>query len=116
MDDVEVKLMDLHQIKAIGCKIAIDDFGTGYSSLAYLSRFPINHIKIDKSFVHEMMNDDPTRQLVSSMITLAHNLNLNVVAEGVETQEQVDQLKAFDCDMIQGYFISKPKRMEDLKI
>ena len=113
MDDVEVKLMDLHQIKAIGCKIAIDDFGTGYSSLAYLSRFPIDHIKIDKSFVHKMMNDEPTRQLVSSMITLAHNLNLEVVAEGVETQEQVSLLKAYGCDMIQGYFISKPKRMEE---
>lgn len=113
MDDVEVKLMDLHQIKAIGCKIAIDDFGTGYSSLAYLSRFPIDHIKIDKSFVHKMMNDEPTRQLVSSMITLAHNLKLEVVAEGVETQEQVTLLKDFGCDMIQGYFISKPKRMEE---
>lgn len=113
MDDVEVKLMDLHQIKAIGCKIAIDDFGTGYSSLAYLSRFPIDHIKIDKSFVHKMMNDEPTRQLVSSMITLAHNLNLEVVAEGVETQEQVSLLKIYGCDMIQGYFISKPKRMEE---
>lgn len=113
MDDVEVKLMDLHQIKEIGCKIAIDDFGTGYSSLAYLSRFPIDHIKIDKSFVHKMMNDEPTRQLVSSMITLAHNLKLEVVAEGVETQEQVSLLKAYGCDMIQGYFISKPKRMEE---
>ena len=113
MDDVEVKLMDLHQIKAIGCKIAIDDFGTGYSSLAYLSRFPIDHIKIDKSFVHKMMNDEPTRQLVSSMITLAHNLKLEVVAEGVETQEQVSLLKAYGCDMIQGYFISKPKKMEE---
>ncbi len=113
MDDVEVKLMDLHQIKAIGCKIAIDDFGTGYSSLAYLSRFPIDHIKIDKSFVHKMMNDEPTRQLVSSMITLAHNLKLEVVAEGVETQEQVSLLKIYGCDMIQGYFISKPKRMEE---
>ena len=113
MDDVEVKLMDLHQIKAIGCKIAIDDFGTGYSSLAYLSRFPIDHIKIDKSFVHKMMNDEPTRQLVSSMITLAHNLKLEVVAEGVETQEQVTLLKTYGCDMIQGYFISKPKRMEE---
>ena len=113
MDDVEVKLMDLHQIKAIGCKIAIDDFGTGYSSLAYLSLFPINHIKIDKSFVHKMMNDEPTRQLVSSMITLAHNLKLEVVAEGVETLEQADLLKTLGCDMIQGYFISKPKRMEE---
>ncbi len=116
MDDVEVKLMDLHQIKAIGCKIAIDDFGTGYSSLAYLSRFPIDHIKIDKSFVHKMMNDEPTRQLVSSMITLAHNLKLLVVAEGVETQEQIDLLKHFGCDMIQGYVISKPKRMEEHNI
>lgn len=115
MDDVEVKLMDLHQIKAIGCKIAIDDFGTGYSSLAYLSRFPIDHIKIDKSFVHKMMNDEPTRQLVSSMITLAHNLKLEVVAEGVETLEQVDLLKSFGCEMIQGYYISQPKRMEDLE-
>jgi EAL domain-containing protein (putative c-di-GMP-specific phosphodiesterase class I) len=114
MDDVEVKLMDLHQIKAIGCKIAIDDFGTGYSSLAYLSRFPIDHIKIDKSFVHKMMSDEPTRQLVSSMITLAHNLKLEVVAEGVETQEQVALLKDFGCDLIQGYYISKPKRMEEL--
>lgn len=116
MDDVEVKLMDLHQIKAIGCKIAIDDFGTGYSSLAYLSRFPIDHIKIDKSFVHKMINDEPTRQLVSSMITLAHNLKLEVVAEGVETQEQVSLLKAYGCDMIQGYFISKPKRMEEYEL
>ena len=115
MDDVEVKLMDLHQIKAIGCKIAIDDFGTGYSSLAYLSRFPIDHIKIDKSFVHKMTQDEPTMQLVSSMITLAHNLKLDVVAEGVETQEQVELLQEFGCDLIQGYFISKPKRIEELE-
>ena len=113
MDDVENKLLDLHQIKAIGCKIAIDDFGTGYSSLAYLSRFPIDLIKIDKSFIHKMLHDEATWKLVRSMITLAHNLKLAVVAEGVETQAQVDLLKAFGCDMIQGYHISKPKRMEE---
>ena len=113
MDDVENKLLDLHQIKAIGCKIAIDDFGTGYSSLAYLSRFPIDLIKIDKSFIHKMLHDEATWKLVRSMITLAHNLKLAVVAEGVETQAQVDLLKAFGCDMIQGYYISKPKRMEE---
>lgn len=116
MDDVEVKLMDLHQIKAIGCRIAIDDFGTGYSSLSYLSRFPIDHIKIDKSFIQKMMNDESTRQLVSSMIILAHNLKLKVVAEGVETEEQVEVLKAYGCDLIQGYYISKPKRIEEYNI
>lgn len=98
----------LKRLNKIGVRISIDDFGTGYSSLGYLKRLPVQEIKIDKSFVMDMGTDEDDTVLVISIINLAHNLGLKVVAEGVEKQEIWEQLAAFGCDAAQGYFWSRP--------
>lgn len=108
MSNVEVHIVDLQTLKALGVHVSIDDFGTGYSSLNYLKRLPIDELKIDKSFVDDIVSDENDRNIVRSIITLGHNLHLKVVAEGVEQQTQVDFLKDNGCDIIQGYFYSKP--------
>lgn len=98
----------LNILKKSGIKISIDDFGTGYSSLSYLTKFPIDTLKIDKSFIQNM-NDDPTsKTIVSSIIAVGKNLNLDIIAEGVETKEQLEFLKSQNCIQIQGYLFSKP--------
>lgn len=98
----------LDQIDHLGVKLAIDDFGTGFSSLAYLKQLPVHELKIDKSFVTEMTTDENDAVIVRSTIDMAHNLGLRVVAEGVESQEVKDLLEILDCDVIQGYHLSKP--------
>ncbi len=103
-DSVEV----LSQLKALGLTIAIDDFGTGYSSLSYLKRFPIDTLKVDREFVRDIIEDPDDAAITSAIITLAHSLELNVVAEGVETQEQLDFLQSEGCDQVQGFLLSKP--------
>lgn len=105
----------LQTLKEIGIKISIDDFGTGYSSLAYLKRLPIDVLKIDKSFVQEVAINPDDAALVMTIITLAHNLRLKVVAEGVETEEQLKFLHQLRCDEWQGYFCSRPLEFEDFK-
>jgi EAL domain-containing protein (putative c-di-GMP-specific phosphodiesterase class I) len=102
----------LNQLVAAGIAISIDDFGTGYSSLSYLKRFPINTLKIDRSFIRDLANDTSDAQLVETIILMAHNLGIDVVAEGVETKEQLDWLKSCGCQQIQGYFYSKPLQVE----
>lgn len=102
----------LRNLKALGVKISIDDFGTGFSSLSYLTQFSIDILKIDKSFIMNLEWDDANASIASAVISLAHNLKLKVVAEGVETKEQVEFLKERKCDFGQGYFISKPVEME----
>jgi EAL domain-containing protein (putative c-di-GMP-specific phosphodiesterase class I) len=89
-------------------RIAIDDFGTGYSSLAYLKKFPVNTLKIDQSFVADLTKDSEDEAIVDSIIRMAAGLKLDVVAEGVETQEQLDFFKKRRCKEVQGYFFSKP--------
>jgi len=106
-DDPQV-LESLSQLKAMGIKLSIDDFGMGFSSLDHLRCLPIDSIKIDKSFVHEASVRAGDAALVSSIITLAHRLNLSVIAEGVETLEQLRFLTTLGCDGVQGYFFSKP--------
>ena len=106
--EYEYSLKVLKQLKKIGIGISIDDFGTGYSSLAYLNNFPIDFIKIDKSFVFEIVNDQPSAFIVKAIITLAHNLQMQVIAEGVETEEQLDFLINQQCDLVQGFHFSKP--------
>ncbi|MCK9285115.1 MAG: EAL domain-containing protein [Rhodocyclaceae bacterium] len=108
MEDVKHSIASLRAIRALGVSIAIDDFGTGFSSLSYLSKLPVDTLKIDRSFVIEMTAGAEGLALVSTIIGLAHALKLKVVAEGVETEEQSRLLRLLDCDEIQGYLFSKP--------
>jgi EAL domain-containing protein (putative c-di-GMP-specific phosphodiesterase class I) len=98
----------LHKLKALGVHIAIDDFGTGYSSLAYLKRFPIDTIKVDRSFIRDIPHDPGDKQITRAIIAMAHSLRLRVVAEGVESSAQLKFLRGLRCDMVQGYFLHRP--------
>jgi EAL domain-containing protein (putative c-di-GMP-specific phosphodiesterase class I) len=98
----------LSRLSGMGVRLAIDDFGTGYSSLAYLKRLPVDELKIDKSFVQGMQEDENDAVIVRSTIDLGRNLGLKVVAEGVETNEAWRQLAALGCDVAQGYYLSRP--------
>jgi EAL domain-containing protein (putative c-di-GMP-specific phosphodiesterase class I) len=98
----------LRAIKQMGVRISIDDFGTGYSSLAHLKRFPVDVIKIDRSFIRDITTDPADRTITEAIIALGKTLNLTVVAEGVETAEQRDVLREIACDEIQGYYFSRP--------
>lgn len=108
MENTQLFISVMNVLKNIGVGLVIDDFGTGYSSLSYLKRFPVNKIKIDKSFIHDIHFDKDGRAIVQAIIAMARKLNLRVVAEGVETAEQMQFLKAQLCDEIQGYFYSRP--------
>lgn len=108
MKDPERVLSTLTQLRAMGIELYIDDFGTGYSSLSYLKRLPVHAIKIDKSFVMDMTTNHDSNAIVESTITLAHQLSLRVIAEGVETQLVYDRLVKLGCDEAQGYFIARP--------
>ncbi|WP_295443084.1 EAL domain-containing protein [uncultured Thiodictyon sp.] len=98
----------LQSLKALGIRLSIDDFGTGYSSLAYLKRFPVDELKIDRSFVHDIPADPNDMEIAAAIIAMAHNLRLEVVAEGVETQAQLDFLDRQGCDSFQGFLLSRP--------
>jgi EAL domain-containing protein (putative c-di-GMP-specific phosphodiesterase class I) len=98
----------LNRLHCRGLSISIDDFGTGYSSLGYLKHLPIDILKIDRVFISDIMTDEYDKNIVKSIISLAHGLNLKVIAEGVETQEQFELLRNMSCDEIQGYLFSKP--------
>ncbi|WP_428354104.1 putative bifunctional diguanylate cyclase/phosphodiesterase [Methyloprofundus sp.] len=104
-EKVQEILLRLHNM---GYKFSIDDFGTGYSSLVYLKKMPLSELKIDRSFVRDILNNESDAIIVNAIINLAHNLSLNVVAEGVEDAEIMAKLDAYDCDIIQGYFLNKP--------
>ncbi|MCD9540449.1 EAL domain-containing protein [Photobacterium carnosum] len=108
MTDIELAYQKLIALKTLGVKIAIDDFGTGYSSLAYLSRFPINILKIDREFVKALPHDKDSITIIEAIVKLAHNLGLTVVAEGVENIEQVIALEAFGVEEFQGFYFNKP--------
>ena len=108
MDDPILAMEVISKLREIGVHTAIDDFGTGYSSLAYLRRLPVDEIKIDKSFVMTMLDDPNDLTIVRTVIDLAHNLDMTVLAEGVEDDATLDTLRDFGCDRIQGYLIGRP--------
>jgi EAL domain-containing protein (putative c-di-GMP-specific phosphodiesterase class I) len=106
MEDAEKSAATLQILSQMGVHISIDDFGTGYSSLSYLRRFPLDKLKIDRSFVRDLMQNPDDASIVKAIISLAHNLRLRVVAEGVETAEQLSYLRELGCDQYQGFFCS----------
>ncbi|NEO56783.1 MAG: EAL domain-containing protein [Okeania sp. SIO3B5] len=108
MDNAESAITVLSQLQELGIQLSVDDFGTGYSSLSYLHRFPINTLKVDKSFVTNMGVNGENCEIVRAVVTLAHSLGLDVVAEGIETEQQLTQLKNLGCEYGQGYLFSKP--------
>ncbi len=115
MENAEATISTLNKFKEMGIKLSIDDFGTGYSSLSYLKRFPIDTLKIDQSFVKDITTNPDDEAIASTIIAMAHNLRLKVIAEGVENKEQLDMLRNKDCDEVQGYYFSRPVSEEDLK-
>lgn len=108
MHNVDQVIPLLNDLRELGIKLSVDDFGTGYSSLSYLKRFPINTVKVDRAFVQDITADPDDASITRAVITMAHNLKLNVIAEGVETEAQLALLIANHCDEIQGYFFSRP--------
>jgi len=108
MEDIESNIERLKTLRDLGVTIAIDDFGTGYSSLNYLARLPMDTLKIDRSFVVGMVQSQESRTIVSTIISLAHSLGLKVVAEGVETEEQLNLLRLLKCDESQGFLLGRP--------
>ncbi len=111
MADSSIRI--LNQLTAMGLQTSIDDFGTGYSSLGSLTQFPINTIKIDRAFIKEIMIDVNAEAIIKAIIAMAHSLNMEVVAEGVETEDQLAFLQSQKCDKIQGYLFSRPVPEED---
>jgi predicted signal transduction protein with EAL and GGDEF domain len=114
MADADRSALVLSELKALGVRLDIDDFGTGYSSLSRLQHFPVDRLKIDRSFISCMDTDADTREIIRIIIMLAHGLGLKVVAEGVETQVQADMLKDLDCELAQGYLYSRPVPSEEI--
>src|SRR3990167_11243102 len=115
LHNAEQAIDTLHRLKALGVRIALDDFGTGFSSLSYLKRLPIDKIKIDRSFVQEIATDHNDAAITQGIISMAHHLRLTVVAEGVETESQMEFLKGSRCDVFQGYYFAKPMPFVELE-
>jgi EAL domain-containing protein (putative c-di-GMP-specific phosphodiesterase class I) len=115
MRDAEDSIKKMHLLKEMGVKISIDDFGTGYSSLNYLKRFPVEILKIDHSFVRDMGENADDQSIVRAIIALAHNLNIKVIAEGVETKKQLGLLRGYGCDAVQGFLICPPINPDSLE-
>ncbi len=115
VQNVELTIAKLNELKSMGVKISLDDFGTGYSSLSYLQQFPFDLLKIDRCFVQDINTNTTNAALTKAIIQMAHSLNLKVIAEGVETSEELAVLYENQCDNIQGYFFSRPVKAEDFK-
>jgi EAL domain-containing protein (putative c-di-GMP-specific phosphodiesterase class I) len=115
MHDADGAIGTLRELKSLGVSLALDDFGTGYSSLTYLKRFPIDTLKIDRSFIRDINNNKDDAAIANAVVAMAHSLNLNVVAEGVETLEQLELLRHHLCDEIQGYYFSHPLPAADFQ-
>jgi EAL domain-containing protein (putative c-di-GMP-specific phosphodiesterase class I) len=116
MQDAEVAIATLHQLKALGIRLAIDDFGTGYSSLSYLKKLPIDILKIDNCFVRGLVSDLKNQVILKAAIQMGHDLNLTIVAEGVETEAEQAFLNQLHCDFVQGFLIGKPMPRSALEV
>ncbi len=114
LEDYSNHFSSLEHLKSLGVKITIDDFGTGYSSLSYLNLFPVDKLKIDKSFIAQIKENNPEPVIISAIISMAHKLGIQVVAEGVETEMQLNFLRHHQCDEIQGYYFSKPLTVDEI--
>ena len=112
--DSQIAAKNMTELKAIGVKLALDDFGTGHANLNYLLKYPFDTLKIDKEFVTEIEPDTKSTRIIEGIISLAHNFGIEVLAEGVETQSQLDRLTQIGCDKIQGFFISPPVLAEQI--
>ena len=112
MHDPEDVIHSLHELSRFGMRLAIDDFGTGYSSLAYLKRFPVDTLKIDRAFITDISSDNDDVAIVEAVLGLGKHFNMKIVAEGVEDEEQLNFLADQGCDLAQGYFISQPMNLQ----
>ena len=116
IEDADGAYKTMTALKTLGVRLSMDDFGTGYSSLNYLRRFPFDGLKIDKSFTDELAESHEGQSIVEGIINLGHALSMTVTAEGVETTEQLRQLQTLMCDEVQGYFLGKPMKLNDLSV
>lgn len=116
ISDIDETINILKTLRKKGISFAIDDFGTGYSSLSYLKRFPVDIIKIDRSFIRDIENDLNDRAIIRAIAVMAHELGVKVLAEGVENQEQLAFVKSHQCDYVQGYYYDKPMPLNELLI
>jgi EAL domain-containing protein (putative c-di-GMP-specific phosphodiesterase class I) len=114
MQDPEEAVKLMHKLRAMGVRLTIDDFGTGYSSLGYLKRFPINSLKVDRSFVRDLAHSPDDIAITRAVIAMAHSLQMSVIAEGVELKEQFDVLRSEGCDEFQGYLCRPPLAENEL--
>ena len=116
LDNIEETVITMNQLKEVGIRFSLDDFGTGYSSLQYLKRLPLYQLKIDQSFVRDIAVDSSDQAIIRTIIAMAHTLNLNVIAEGVETEEQQGLLMNNGCTHYQGYFFGRPVPIEQFEV
>jgi len=114
MNDIDNAIAVMNELKSMGFKLSIDDFGTGYSSLSYLKEFPIHKLKIDRAFVKNIDHNYDDQTLAKTIVDLAHNLGLSVVAEGVETEQQLHIIEQLGCEEIQGFYFSKPITADEI--
>jgi EAL domain-containing protein (putative c-di-GMP-specific phosphodiesterase class I) len=115
MQDIELAIATMNELQGLGVQISIDDFGTGYSSLSALKTFPVARLKIDKSFINDVADDENDQAVTSAVISLGQKLNMRVIAEGVETDDQMAFLRKNNCDEMQGYHFSKPISAQDIE-
>jgi EAL domain-containing protein (putative c-di-GMP-specific phosphodiesterase class I) len=114
MGDIDAAKETVHQLHDLGVRLAIDDFGTGYSSLNYLKKFPIDTVKVDRSFIMDIPESSDDEAITAAVIAMAHQLRMEVVAEGVETKAQLEFLLRNKCDFAQGYLFSKPQPLANI--
>ncbi len=114
MNQTEEIIRILHELSEMGVQLSIDDFGTGYSSLSYLRSLPVDKLKIDQSFIRDTDQDKSAHSLVEAIIRLGHSFNLNVIAEGVETEDQLKKLATMRCDQAQGFYIKRPDTADEI--